>query len=76
MSLDRDCLPTQLTVDKLEIAKKASTQKLGTFYLNYLKNVDKFFVNVGFKLSSQIPKSSTEFSFYLLKIGTIFLEQV
>ena len=32
-----------------------------------MENFDKFFVNVGSKLSSQIPKSTTEFSSYFLK---------
>ena len=68
-------MPTRLTVDTSEIAKKKSSQKIGIFYLNYLENFDKFFVNVGSKLASQIPKSNTEFSSYLLKIDTIFLEQ-
>ena len=69
-------MPTWLTVDKLEIAKKNLPKKIETFYLNYLENFDKFLVNVGSKLASQIPKSNTEFSSYLLKIDTIFLEQV
>ena len=72
-------MPTRLTVDKLEIAKKKkkkSTEKIGIFYLNCVENFDKFFVNVGSKLSSQIPKSTTEFSSYFLKIDTIFLQQV
>ena len=59
-----------MTVDKLEIAKKKkkkSTEKIGIFYLNCVENFDKFFVNVGSKLSSQIPKSTTEFSSYFLK---------
>ena len=60
-------MPTRLEVDKLEIAKK-----IGIFHLNYLENL---FVNVGSQLASQIPKSNTEFSSYLLKIDTIFLEQ-
>ena len=69
-------MPTWLTVDKLEIAKKNLPKKIEIFYLNYLENFDKFLVNVGSKLASQIPKSNTEFSSYLLKIDTIFLEQV
>ena len=65
-------MPTRLTVDKLEIAKKKKIQNIGIFYLNYLQN----FGNVGSKVASQISKSNTEFSSHLLKIDTTFLEQV
>ena len=68
-------MSTRLTVDKLETAKK-STKKIGIFYLNYLENFDKFFVNAESKLVSQIPKSNTKLSSYLLKNDTTFLEQV